>query len=367
MTELPLIDDYRRLFLEDVPMLDVRAPVEFAAGSFPLASNHPLLDDQQRHDIGIRYKEAGQDAAVQLGLELADDQIRQQRIAAWRAFAEKNPNGVLYCFRGGMRSGISQQWLYEQTGIIYPRVRGGYKAMRRFLLEELDAAADHINPLVIGGRTGVGKTLMLRRLKNTLDLEALAWHRGSAFGHHATPQPTAIDFENALSIALLKHRSKGNMPLIIEDESKHIGSRHLPDKLYKRFKRSPLVILQATVEERVENTLQEYVHDTLLEYEQLFGLKKGFDQWAAYALTSLDKVKKRLGGERHRRLRTALETALGIQRTTAQVDAHRGWIRELLTNYYDPMYDYQITNNKDRIVFQGDADAVAAYLQQKSY
>ena len=107
-----------------------------------------------------------------------------------------------------MRSQISQQWLNDEAGILYPRVRGGYKAMRRFLLDELDVSANEIKPLVIGGKTGVGKTLFLQRFQQAIDLEAMAWHRGSAFGRHATPQPTQIDFENTLSIALIKHRKE---------------------------------------------------------------------------------------------------------------------------------------------------------------
>jgi tRNA 2-selenouridine synthase len=75
----------------------------------------------------------------------------------WQNFIEHNPQGVLYCFRGGMRSKISQQWIYEQTGTIYPRVKGGYKAMRRFLIDELEVSAQQLKPVMLGGRTGIGK------------------------------------------------------------------------------------------------------------------------------------------------------------------------------------------------------------------
>ena len=149
MSELPTTNDYRRLFLEDVALLDVRAPVEFANGAFPLAENVAIIDDEQRHQIGIRYKEMGQDAAVELGAELVTEELREQRIDRWQRFFEQHPDGVLYCFRGGMRSKLTQQWLKERTGKDFIRVEGGYKALRRFLIEELDAAAE--DPLEEGG------------------------------------------------------------------------------------------------------------------------------------------------------------------------------------------------------------------------
>ena len=77
--------DYRQIFLQDTALLDVRAPVEFDKGAFPHSTNIPLLDDQQREDIGKRYKNAGQDEAIRLGLKLATDDIRAQRLAAWRS------------------------------------------------------------------------------------------------------------------------------------------------------------------------------------------------------------------------------------------------------------------------------------------
>ncbi len=361
--ELPQVENFRELFLHDVPLLDVRASVEFAAGAFPCAENLPLVDDEERHLIGIRYKEAGQEAAVELGGRLVSGARRTQRIAAWQQFAARHPDAVLYCFRGGMRSQISQAWLHEHAGVRMPRVKGGYKALRRFLLNELATGIEAIEPIVLGGRTGVGKTLLLARLEHTLDLEGLAWHRGSAFGRHATPQPTQIDFENRLAIALLKHRAGGNPPLVVEDESKHIGSRHLPERLYQRLKAAPLVVLEATLQERVENTLREYVIDSLAEHRALHGEETGFETWADGLLGSLDRVRRRLGGVRHQALRGVLEDALARQRAHGDLARHRDWIERLLVDYYDPMYDYQIARNAERIRVSGRAGEVLAYLR----
>ena len=116
-------------------MLDTRAPVEFVKGAFPGAVNIPLMNDAEREQIGLRYKQQGQDAAIALGHQLVSGETKAARIRAWADFAHRHPDGCLYCFRGGLRSRIARQWIQEEAGIDYPRVAGGYKAMRGFLLE----------------------------------------------------------------------------------------------------------------------------------------------------------------------------------------------------------------------------------------
>ncbi len=363
--DLPQTEEYRDLFVKDVPLLDVRAPVEFEQGAFPRALNLPLIDDDERHRIGLRYNDAGQEAAVEFGHELIQGPVKMARVAAWTRFVEQNPTAVLYCFRGGMRSKISQHWLYEATGLAIPRVRGGYKALRRFLLDELDRSVREIKPLMLGGRTGVGKTQLLHRIPYTLDLEHLAWHRGSAFGRHPTDQPSQINFENSLSVALLKHRTQVSTPIVVEDESKNIGSRHLPNTLWELFSTAPCVILEADLDERVEITLQEYITAALGEYRDLHGRQEGFKRWSAGLLNSLDRIRKRLGGARHQELRKLLETALRHHAIADDPGPHRGWIAALLSEYYDPMYDYQLEKKRHRICFRGDAAAVLQFLSAR--
>lgn len=364
MSRLPLVQDFRRLFVEDAPLLDVRAPVEFARGAFPLAHNLPLIDDSERHEIGRRYKQVGHEAAVELGEQLVSGELREQRVAAWRRFIDAHPQGALYCFRGGQRSRITQQWIYAATGIAYPRIEGGYRALRSFLIEELEAAAEGVDAVIIGGRTGAGKTILLQQLENTIDLEKLARHRGSAFGRHAVAQPTQIDFENALAIALLKHRARGNPPLVIEDEGRNIGSVHMPQRLFDRFQRGKLLILESTLDERIANTRSEYIDAALLEYRSIHGDETGFERWAEYLLGSLERIRRRLGDVRHAELRRRMSAAIEQQRRTAATGQHDDWIAELLTGYYDPMYDYQLQNKRERILFSGDAQALKAWLRQ---
>lgn len=209
---------YRELFLDDIPLMDVRAPVEYHKGAFPNTVNRPLMNDIERQKVGTSYKQHGQQAAIALGHELVCGALKAERLAAWKAFAEANPNGYLYCFRGGLRSQIVQQWLKQDAGIDYPRVIGGYKALRNFLFETTRAAVDECDFVLVGGLTGCGKTEVIAALDNSLDLEGHANHRGSSFGRRATPQPAQIDFENRLAIDILKKRHRGVGQFVLEDE-----------------------------------------------------------------------------------------------------------------------------------------------------
>ncbi len=361
--DLPQLDDYRSILLGNTPMLDVRAPVEFIQGAFPNTENIPLLNDAEREAIGIQYKDLGQDEAVKLGHQLIRGDVKDQRVEQWSRFFEQHPEGILYCFRGGMRSKITQQWIYEHTGNIFPRVKGGYKAMRRFLIDELEQSAETIKPIMLGGRTGIGKTLLLQRLQQQIDLEGLFHHRGSVFGKHVDPQPSQIDIENRLSIELLRHRDNNHTQLLFEDEAANIGSRRIPEILFNKFKLSPLVLLEASVEERVDITFDEYIPQALAEHQQFNGEEAGWNSWSEHLQLSFDKIQRRLGGVRYKALKTLLNDALQHQRSTGDMHLHKHWIESLLVDYYDPMYDYQISKKQDRVVFKGKMNEVMDFLK----
>lgn len=362
--DLPQTDDYRSILLNNTPLLDVRAPIEFEQGAFPGAENFPLINNQEREAIGIRYKNKGQDEAIKLGHELVRDEIKLSRVNHWQNFFERYPQGVLYCFRGGMRSKISQQWIYEQTGKIYPRIKGGYKAMRRFLIDELETSAQNISPVMLGGRTGIGKTLLLQEIKQQIDLEGIYHHRGSVFGKHVTPQPSQIDIENTLSIALLKLLDKKHYRIVLEDEGSNIGSRLIPDVLFQKMKQSPLILLEADVAERVDITFQEYITESLIEHQKHLGEEAGFKSWCEQLQLSIDRIQRRLGGVRHKELKASLTDAIEQQISTGNTEQHKQWIKILLVDYYDPMYDFQTRKKLDRVVFKGKKEDVLHYLKQ---
>ena len=234
--------DYLNLFLSDVPLMDVRAPVEFSKGSFPNAENAPLMNDEERHRVGICYKEKGQDKAIELGHQLVAGDVKARRIEAWKRFVARHPDGYLFCFRGGLRSRLTQQWIRD-AGIDYPLVKGGYKALRRFLIDSLDQLIDSENFRILSGRTGTGKTRVLNQLPNPVDLERLANHRGSSFGRQVTSQPSQIDFENRLAVAMLKAHHHVGGTVYLEDESRLVGRCALPESLRNRMAAAPLMVL----------------------------------------------------------------------------------------------------------------------------
>lgn len=346
-------DDYRSLFLHDVPLMDVRAPEEFAHGAFPGSINLPLLDDEQRREIGIRYKHAGQDEAIQLGLKLATPEIREQRLEAWLAHCQRNPQGYLYCFRGGLRSRTTQQWIAEQ-GIEYPLVRGGYKAMRRFLIESLDASVKAVPLICVSGLTGVGKTRLLRRIPWHIDFEALANHRGSAFGRDPQDcQPGVIDWENAVSIALLKHRTmRPGKAIFVEDEGRMIGRISLPEGLYSAMLKAPRAVLEVDIDTRIRLIREDYIQNSWPAYQAIY-TDDAEHEFSRYVLDNLDRIRKRLGGERYQQVRDCFSGALQAYFSRGDASEFDEGIRILLEQYYDPMYRYQIEKKKPEIIFSG--------------
>jgi len=355
----------RSLFLNNTPLMDVRAPVEFSQGAFPRAVNHPLMNDQERHEVGLCYKRRGQDAAIELGNQLVSGEIKQKRIAQWKDYIRQYPNAYLYCFRGGLRSRTVQQWLHEND-IDMPLINGGYKAMRRVLLDELEDAITASDFVILGGKTGTGKTWLLKELSQAIDLEQLAHHRGSSFGRFPDGQPSQIDFENSLSILLMKYRSQNMTRFWLEDESRLIGSRVLPQSLQEKMKQAPLVMLEEDISYRIGVTLKDYVIDLEVYYTNYYSQPdteacvNPFTMFAEYLLASLDRIQKRLGGERYQKIRSLMSDALNEHQSTGEVDAHRRWIELLLTSYYDPMYEYQLEKKQHQIIFCGNSHQILA-------
>lgn len=354
-------DLIRSILLNDIPLMDVRAPVEFAQGAFPNAVNHPLMNDQERHEVGIRYKKNGQDAAIKLGNQLVSGELKEQRIAQWQAFAKENPDGYLYCFRGGLRSRTAQQWLKE-SGVDLPLVNGGYKAMRRVLLDELEHSVAESRFVILGGKTGTGKTWLLKELNGAIDLEGFAHHRGSSFGRFPDGQPSQINFENNLSIALMKYRARGMNQFWLEDEGRMIGRISLPLSLQQKMKQSHLVVLEEDLQYRINITLKDYVIDLENYYNNYCNSAEddAFKLFAEYLMASLERIKKRLGGERYQKISQQMTTALEEHQSSGQVDLHRIWIESLLSLYYDPMYDYQLENKQNKVIFRGNSHQILA-------
>lgn len=351
----PLTDDYLHILRLRLPLMDVRAPVEFGKGAFNRTVNLPLMNDAERAAVGTCYKQHGQQSAIALGHQLVSGALKQQRIEAWLDFTQKYPDGILYCARGGLRSQIVQQWLAEQ-GVVYPRVKGGFKALRHAALQVIDQAASQ-PLLLLAGPAGSGKTRLLQQLK-MLDLEGLANHRGSAFGQQLTPQPPQVQFENDLAAAILQVRELKADYLLLEDESLLIGQRSIPHRLYQSMQQSPALLLEEPLEKRIEVILHDYITDVLAKASKHHA-EKVFSVLSAMLQQGLARISKRLGGALYSELRALLLQALAEQQCSGDTSLHRVWISALLTDYYDPMYRYQLQKRALLVLMQGSARALA--------
>jgi len=350
---------YQKLMLNNTPLIDLRAPVEFAQGAFPSSHNYPLMTDSEREQVGTCYKKHGQDAAIVLGHKLVEHDIKN-RINAWAEFKNTNSTAWLYCFRGGMRSQLSTQFL-KDIGVDIQIIPGGYKALRRYLIEVIEQAAEQ-NLSIVSGNTGCGKTQLIQELANGLDIEGRAKHRGSSFGKKVEAQPKQIAYENQLAVDILNIKQK-HQSYVIEDESIAIGSIHVPNSLYQAMIQSPVVVIDEPYEIRLQRLQYEYCNLMAKDYQQTLGDAEGWQAYDTYLHRGLFGIRKRLGMERFQSLNRVLDAALLTQQQTGSTDAHLNWIDPILKDYYDPMYQYQLGKKAERIKFTGSYQEVKAYLQ----
>jgi tRNA 2-selenouridine synthase len=213
-------------------VIDVRSPTEFAGDHLPGAVNWPVLDDEQRRIVGTLYVQTSTLAARKLGAALVARNIADH-LDRWIADKPRDWQPLVYCWRGGQRSG-TLAWFLDQIGFRTTRLEGGYKGFRAVVRRDLAAWPARFDLRVLAGRTGSGKTRLLHALAaegaQVLDLEALACHRGSILGGlPGQPQPTQKGFDTALWQAL--RALDAARPVFVESESKKIGRLQLPDAL----------------------------------------------------------------------------------------------------------------------------------------
>ncbi|XKH59829.1 tRNA 2-selenouridine(34) synthase MnmH [Halomonas sediminis] len=358
---LPLIEPTLELLREARPLIDVRAPVEFSQGTLPGAVNLPLMDDEERQRVGIEYKQRGQQAAIFLGERLVSGQLKETRVEAWKTYVKAHPDAVIYCFRGGLRSQVAQQWL-QDAGVTRPRIRGGWKAMRHALCARIDAAAEQ-PMLIVGGLTGCAKTVLIERLANSLDLEAFARHKGSAFGRHPFSPPSQIDFEHAMARRLLSLPG----PLVLEDESRQIGTANVPLTFWRAMQQAPRVRVEMPLDWRLAQIHRDYIDELWDIYAGQYGPWLGWTLMRKHLVTALGRLKKRLGSARLARLQRLQQLAFR-EHERGNRQAHEAWLAPLLTEYYDPMYRYQLNKHEDAppVVHVGDWDSCLAVAREWS-
>ncbi len=359
---------FKQIILDQIPIIDVRAPIEFLEGAIPGSVNLPVMNNEERAQVGTIYKRQGQAAAIALGQQLVSGEIKEQRIKAWQNYILQKPEAVITCFRGGLRSKISQEWIF-QAGISRPRIEGGYKAFRNFLIEETlrfserdsgpnGASPDTHDLLVVSGATGSGKTALLRELAAKLpilDLEKMANHRGSAFGGFASPQPNQTNFENELACALIRldHQIRNEKKFVlVEDESRLVGTRAIPPSFFELMRNSPLVLIEETLEVRTENTYREYVLRADSNKTLLFESFKN----------ATKRISKKLGGLRAQELLKNMDESIQEYEKSGSLESNKIWIKKLLEWYYDPMYLGSLERRNPKIIFKGTREEVQHHL-----
>lgn len=326
--------------LENPIFIDLRSPSEYEAGRLPDAINIPLFTDEERAKVGTLYKQVGSEQAKDLGLSIISPKLHAM-VNEIRNYALTKHPVVLYCWRGGMRSG-SVATVLELMGIQTMRLNGGYKAYRRYILDQLENFEIKPQVIVVCGSTGVGKTLLLQKLAErgqaVIDLEKLANHRGSAFGHVGLGKPeTAQNFDAQLFKELI--RVNEYPAVLVECESKRIGNVYLPSILYQSMQRGKKILVQANLEIRVERLLEDYLH-------------AGRDNTPA-VIDSIRTLSKRLGTKRAEQLIAAYESG-----------ESKEVVKTLLVDYYDPLYGYETADlaNYDLCVNADDLDQAAAEI-----
>ncbi len=301
-------------------IIDVRSPAEFADDHIPGAINCPVLDDAQRIEVGTLYKQVSPFEAKKIGAALVSENIARH-LRAHFLERPKNWKPLIYCWRGGDRSG-SMTTIFRAIGWSAGQLEGGYKAFRRHVIEALATLPPQLEFRVLCGSTGSAKTRILQAIgaagEQILDLEGLASHKGSVLGVlPEQPQPSQKAFETSLYSALSAFDPA--RPVYVEAESRKIGRLHLPETLIERIRAGKCIEIKATVPARVDFLLRDY----------------------DYFFTRPDFLIERLDALRSL---VSRETLNGWQ-DLVRAGEWRQLTGELLARHYDPLYERSQEHN----------------------
>ncbi len=294
-------------------IIDARSEGEYALDRLPGAVNWPTLNDQERHEVGTEYKQVSAFDARKRGAVMATRNIARH-IETHCADKPKNWKPLVYCWRGGQRSG-SLSLVLSQIGFDVHIIDGGYKAFRAEMLLDTARLAASLNYRVICGPTGSGKTRLLTSLASAgaqvLDLEALAEHRSSVLGLiPGQPQPSQKQFDTRVWDAL--RRFNASQVVWAESESKKVGNVSVHDALMDALRASACARLELPIEERVKLLMQDYDF---------------FVKDPAFFCKRLDVLKDLRG-----------KAVIDDWKARVQDGKVEGVVRELLELHYDPGY-----------------------------
>lgn len=301
-------------------IIDVRSPAEFEEDHVPGAISCPVLDNEQRAEVGTIYKQVSPFEAKKIGAAMVSENIGRH-IRERFLDRPKNWRPLVYCWRGGMRSGAMVTVL-RSVGWHAHQLEGGYKAYRHKVVAQLETLPRQFSYRVLCGPTGSAKTRILQAIgvlgEQILDLETLACHKGSVLGVlPATPQPSQKWFETQLLLRLQAFDPA--RPVYVEAESRKIGRMQVPEALLETFRAGSCLQVAAPLPARVEFLMGDY----------------------DYFLADPEWLKQRLNSLR------GIQSNETLQRWHTLIDAGQ-WtelVTELLELHYDPLYQRSQNTN----------------------
>ncbi len=313
------VTDFRNLTSQ---IIDVRSPIEFSQGHLPGAINIPLFSDNERTLIGKSYKKESRLKAILNGLKVTVPKTTKLlEIILQKTEKIKNKKNSLriYCWRGGMRSSAFA-WLARTIGFKTYLLKGGYKSYRKWVLNQFEA---DLPIRLLGGKTGTSKTDLLKQINNkniyVIDLEGIANHRGSSFGSLGMgEQPSSQQFENTLAELLNEFHESTAIEIWIEAESSNLGKCRIPNALYTKMKKAPILEIIKTKDERIDNLVNVYSQNSQKELKE-----------------AVNRISKRLGPQRTKEALNAIEKKEWSKACKAMLD------------YYDSCYEYELQKNKN--------------------
>lgn len=276
-------------FSEFSEIIDVRSPEEYELDHIPGAINLPVLNNEERKQVGTIYKENPFEAR-KLGAALISKNVAnhlEQKLHN----NDSNYSPLLYCWRGGMRS-RSMTLILKSIGWNANVIQGGYRAFRQTVVCDLETyfTDKQLDFRVISGLTGVGKTRLLHAIRlaggQILDLEGLANHKGSLLGNPPKEtQPSQKKFETRLCHEM--SQLDLSRPIYVEAESNRIGNVHCPSGLWTALSSAKVTHIDLPINERIILLREDYPHfqdepQQLLDLLDILARLRGHDQVAEW-------------------------------------------------------------------------------------
>ncbi len=238
-----------------VQFLDTRSPKEFEHDHLPGAINIPILSNDERAIVGTLYKQISPDKAISQGMEYV---AKNMPDIVKKINENKGKKLVIYCWRGGMRSGVIVSFLEALKYEVY-QLQGGHKAFRKYVKERLEHYQLKPKVIIVWGLTCVGKTDLLKRFPNSIDIEGLAQHNGSLYGAMGKIPNSQYAFDNLLLRRLDSLQQE--RCIILEGESRRIGDLMIPAFLYKAMLNGTHILLKRSLDKRAELCAKEYINE----------------------------------------------------------------------------------------------------------